>query len=83
MSELESPSKLATTTSVVNAGTLQKKQVVDPYKLNFKELREDYVKRNTKKVKFAKSSFLHYCKNNYVYADKYGGLDTVVTMELV
>jgi hypothetical protein len=37
----------------------------------------------TKKLKFSKASFLHYCKNPYVYAEKYGGNDTILTMELV
>jgi len=51
--------------------------------LDFKQLRENYVKSKTKKVNFAKSSFLHFAKNNYVYSEKYGGHDTVLTMELV
>lgn len=37
----------------------------------------------TKKLKFSKASFLHYCKNPYVYAPLHGGDDTIITMELV
>jgi len=37
----------------------------------------------TKKIKFSKASFLHYCKNPYPYAEKYGGSDTILTMELI
>lgn len=54
----------------------------NPYDLNFKELRENYMDSMSKKLKFWKSSFVHYCKNPYVYAEEYGGSDTLLTMEL-
>ena len=37
----------------------------------------------TQKVKFVKPSFVHYCKNPYTYAQKFGGDDTILTMELI
>jgi hypothetical protein len=37
----------------------------------------------TKKISFSKPSFVHYCKNPYTYAPKYGGDDTILTMELI
>lgn len=37
----------------------------------------------TKKISFSKPSFVHYCKNPYTYAPKYGGDDTIITMELI
>lgn len=60
-----------------------KKKVYDPYELDFKQLRVKYMEDTTKKLKFSKASFLHYCQNPYVYAEKYGGEDTIITMELV
>jgi hypothetical protein len=51
--------------------------------LDFKQLRVKYMEDTTKKLKFSKASFLHYCQNPYVYAPLHGGEDTIITMELV
>ena len=55
----------------------------DAYNLNFKQLRTKYMDDTTQKVKFVKPSFVHYCKNPYTYAQKFGGDDTILTMELI
>ena len=41
------------------------------------------MEKTSKKLRYSKASFLHYCKNPYVYAERYGGKDTLLTMELV
>ena len=60
------------------------KKKVDPYNLDFPALREEYVRDQTMKVPFVKSSFIHYSKcprkmtiNGRLYKD------LVLTMELV
>jgi len=65
------------------ASSIQQQAPVDPYNLDFKQLKAEYMQKTTKKVQFAKSSFIHYCKNNYAYSELYGGRDNVITMELV
>jgi hypothetical protein len=55
----------------------------DPYDIDFKTLRTKYMDDKTKKISFSKPSFIHYCKNPYTYAPKYGGDDTILTMELI
>ena len=55
----------------------------DPYDIDFKTLRTKYMEDKTKKISFSKPSFIHYCKNPYTYAPKYGGDDTILTMELI
>ena len=67
----------------VAAPKLDKPVKVDPYALDFKTLRADYMAQTSKKLRYSKASFLHYCKNPYVYAEKYGGKDTMLSMELV
>lgn len=37
----------------------------------------------SQKLKFSKPSFLHYCKNPYIYDDLFGGDDTILSMELM
>ena len=56
--------------------------VEDPNELNFEALRTKYTENTSKKLKFWRSSFIHYCKNPYNYAKELGGDDTVITMEL-
>ena len=55
----------------------------DPYDIDFKQLRTKYMDDKTKKISFSKPSFVHYCKNPHTYAPKYGGDDTILTMELI
>lgn len=56
----------------------------DPYKLNFTQLRKEYVDETTVKIPFVKSSFVHYSKcprNMEINGKEYN--DLVLTMELI
>ena len=56
----------------------------DPYKLDFTQLRKDYVKETTVNIPFVKSSFIHYSKcprNMEINGKEYR--DLVLTMELI
>ena len=55
----------------------------DPYFLDFTKLRKEYMEETSQKLKFSKPSFLHYCKNPYIYDRLFGGDDTILTMELI
>jgi hypothetical protein len=46
-------------------------------------MRKEYMEDTSQKLKFSKPSFLHYCKNPYIYHDLFGGDDTILTMELM
>ena len=61
----------------------KQKKPHDPYHLDFSKLRKEYMEETSQKLKFSKPSFLHYCKNPYIYDKKFGGDDTILTMELI
>jgi hypothetical protein len=61
----------------------KQKKPHDPYHLDFSKLRKEYMEETSQKLKFSKPSFLHYCKNPYIYHDLFGGDDTILTMELM
>jgi len=60
------------------------KKKVDPYALDFTELRKEYVDSSSVKIPFVKSSFVHYSKcprNMTINGKEYK--DLVVTMEVI
>jgi len=68
--------------SIIRSSVSKKK--VDPYNLDFTQLRKNYVTESSVKLPFVKSSFTHYSKcprdmeiNNKAYRD------LVITMEVV
>ena len=67
----------------MNLSMVQKRKAADPNDLDFKSLRQQYMEDTSLKLKFSKPSFLHYCQNPYSYGHKYGGNDTLLTMEII
>lgn len=77
----------STTSKSMNATTLSSfkmKQKVDPYTLDFGQLRQNYVNDSSVKIPFVKSSFVHYSKcprNMTINGKEYK--DLVITMEVI
>ena len=76
-------SRTSLSNSMMRNGMKMKKKV-DPYALDFTELRNKYVEDTTIQIPFVKSSFVHYSKcprNMTINGTEYK--DLVITMEVV